>query len=197
MSDGAESNPYEVLTPEDAMDVSSGSSGSGTAGFEVRGDLIACGPTVSLPECCIVSGVTSDLVRYERHILRRINPLWILLLLLMAPGWLAYGLIWIFGSKRCVASWSMSRAQRSIRRQLIVAGVVAAVVGCFVVFSNVENPKASISGIMLLSCGLGISLRYLSHPISIARHVGGKRFWLTIRSREALDAIQRMAEQSK
>lgn len=152
---------------------------------------------MSLSECCIVSGVASDLVRYERRILRRINPFWTLLLLLMAPGWLAYGLIWIFGSERCVASWSIARAQRSIRRQSIVAGIVATVAGGFVVFTGVENPKATISGIMMLSGGIGVSLRYLSHPISIARHVGGKRFWLTIRSREALNAIQRMAEQSR
>lgn len=195
MADKTESNPYHVLIPEDSSGASSGITLTLDTKFEVQGDLIACGPVVSLPECCIVSGGTSDLVRFERRTLRRLNPLWILLLFLMAPGWLAYALIWIFGSERCIASWSMSRAQRSIRRQLVVAGVVATMLGGFVLFANAENPIASITGILVLSCGLGVALRFLSYPVSISRHAGGKQFWLAIRSREALNAIKRQAGQ--
>ncbi|MBL8813239.1 MAG: hypothetical protein JNM43_23930 [Planctomycetaceae bacterium] len=184
-------NPYEVLNAGET--VSESAYPTGESDFQITGDLIVCGHSVSLPGCCVKTGATEDLIRYEHKTLRRIPPITILLLFFMAPGWVLYAVIWYFSSTRCVVSFSLSRSYLATRRMLMIVGLVAAGVGQFLALSGVvDHPMTVIGGILLFSAGLFVFLRSVLSPIWITRHQHKQRFWLSGCSRTALNAIEQI-----
>lgn len=186
-------NPYEVLNAGDTVSESAWQNPSGESGFQIVGDLIVCGRSVSLPDCCVKTGSTDDLIRYEGKTLRRISPFMILLLFLLAPGWILFAIFWYYSSTRCVVSFSLSRSYLAARRMLMIVGLIAVGIGQFLALSGiVDHPMAVAGGILLFSVGLFVFLRSVLSPVWITKHLHQQRFWLSGCSRTALRAIEQL-----
>ncbi len=184
-------NPYEVLTPEANGADDSFLDVGDDAAYSIDHDQIVCGPTVSLPRCCLQTGARTDLVRFHRRTLRRLPPYSVLLLFFLAPGWLVFSFLWYFCSVRCVVSFSLSRGYLAVRRTMMILGVAGAGVGQFMALSGyVRHPYAIVAGILIFAAGLWFFLRSVTSPIWITKHHRKKQFWLAGCARIALSVMK-------
>ena len=188
-------NPYEVLSSSGGQPDFLWTTADSETVYQIVNDQIVCGPVASLPECCLQSGGTQDLVRYHRRTLRRVPPPAILLLFFLAPGWMLFAILWYYSPTRCIVSFSLSRSYLAVRRTQLILGLIAAGAGQFLALSGVVNHPLSISsGILIFSAGLFFVLRNVATPIWITRHLDKQRFWLTGCSRTALNALERLQQ---
>lgn len=177
------SNPYSVPAVTDEI-----LQADDPQGFRIIGNQLVCSKTAALPEICIVTGTTTDLVRIQRKLVW--SPRWLLLVLLISPILLL--LIYLLVRRRCDVSWSMSR--KLVRKLwgrffLGLGGVLIGMPAGFIFSSAIGFYHIAFYSMLAMIVG-GIILMLLSgYPLRVERQQGGKIFWLTGYSMHFIKAV--------
>ena len=174
-------NPYAA--PESVSDFvpSVAPSGYPPDRFYVDGKLIICGTTVELPEICVLTGDSDNLVKVTKTISS--IPKWFFVLVLFGIlGIILLVVLRLTLQKKCQVSYYLSRSSRNLRRFLTVVGWLGfiASIAFMIIAGNMEIVAAEI----LLLTGLVAMVGFLvmavvgQLPIRIDRHENGVKFWL-------------------
>ena len=147
--------------------------------FRVEPPYIVCGKKIQLPEVCVLSGETDDLVPARKSV--------------CLQSWK-----FEFFRRECKASFFLSRRKRRQLRYayfggflICCAGILLAVVLLQTQFSGIAIPV----GIMLFFAGAYVHSRS-TVPLVISRRERGQKFWLKGFSPEFLESLQRMEDTS-
>lgn len=177
------SNPYSVPAVTDDV-----VQAEDPQGFRIIGSHLLCSKTVELPEICIVTGTTANLVRIRRKLAW--SPRWLMLVLLISPILLL--VIYPLVRRRCDVSWSMSgRLVRKLWSRFFwgLSGVVIGLPAAFLFSSSLGFSHVVLYGMLAMIVG-GIILMLLSgYPLRVERQQGGKTFWLTGYSMHFIKAV--------
>lgn len=177
------SNPYsvpsvtdEVLLPRDPQ------------GFRIIGSHLMCSKTVELPEICIVTGSTTDLVRIRRKL--SWSPRWLLLVLLISP--ILMVLIYLLIRRRCHVTWSMSRklVRKLWGRFFLGLGLLVVGIPAIVVLSDALGfYDAAVYTVLAMIVGSIILILMSGYPLKVQRQESGTIFWLTGYSMRFIQAV--------
>jgi hypothetical protein len=184
-------NPFAV-SPEYASYAPGGDAlgAPGSQQFYVDGNLIMCGPVVVLPEICVRTGETSDLVPMRKTLTW--VPGWIYVTILISL--LITLILYLILRKQCHATYFVSRSVRSRLRWRIFLGVLLFVGGFVTMIAGGANNMPEIGlpvGIVMLITGL-VLMVLGSAPITVQRQSNGRQFWLKGFKPEFFDQLRVM-----
>ena len=150
-----------------------------TGKFRVEPPYIVCGKSVRLPEVCVLSGETDDLVPARKTV---------------------YLQSWKFEFFRhhCRASFFLSRRKRRQLRYAYFGGFLMCCAGILlgiVLLQTLWHGIATPAGIMLFFAGAYIHSRG-SVPLVISRRERGQKFWLKGFSPQFFESMQRIHDTS-
>jgi len=147
--------------------------------FVIDGDAIRCGPEVRLPDICVRTGDTQDVIRINKAIYY-VSPV-VYVVLLLSP---LIGLILMFAlRKKCQVSYCLSSPVRSQMRWYAVAGTLAILgsIGLFVfiIGSGAADRTPFLIGIpILVFIAAIVLLAFGTNALKVQKQVGGKEFWI-------------------
>lgn len=177
----SEKNPYAV------SDEYSGSAEpfphtADLARFTVDGSLIKCGPLVTLPSVCVVTGETEDLTVMKKRLTRVPRSAYVTLFLVAPLLYLILYLIYPkhFAVHYCTINYWLSRRIRNQLRRKTFFGLVL-LCGSLFIMTDERRTEALdawlFAGFAMLLTGL-ILLGYGAAPIRVRKQLFGTQFWL-------------------